>query len=141
MAGKMDKFKWTKRRIELAETIADGNSVKNAAKICDISERTAYRWNSNLEFSTEVDRLTLMMGIASKAKRLRIAKKVVREKMAGGVNTKKDLLEWMQFAAKETDEVRLNLADIIGSMLIAKREDIESVSGKSIENFPLITKK
>lgn len=128
MAGKTSSFIWTKKKTALAETIADGYSIKEAAEICEIPERTAYRWNSRLEFITEVDRLTLMMGIASKAERLRIAKKVVREKMAGGmIFTKKDLLEWIQFAAKETDEVRLNLADLIGSLITAEREEVSSV--------------
>jgi hypothetical protein len=47
----------------------------------------------------------------------------------------------MQFAAKETDDVRLNIADLIGSILTVRREDAESVSRKGIENFPLIAKK
>ena len=122
-------FKWTKNRSMLAEAIADGRTIREAAKIVGIPERTAYRWNSYPEFIEEVDRLTLMLGIASKAERIRITKRVVREKMRGEIiMTKKDILEWLEFAAKETDEIRLNLADLIGSFLTAERKDDSSIS-------------
>ena len=129
MAGKMNVFNWTKKRSELAETIAEGHTVEKAAIICGVPERTAYRWHANLEFKAEVDRLSLMIGIASKAERLRIAKKAVREKMVGDIIlTKKELLDWLKFAAEETDEVRLNLADLISSHIATKHEEDAPVS-------------
>ena len=129
MIEKRKIFNWTKPRIRAAEALSDGETVKVAADKSGLSTSTIDRLKRKPEFAEEVGRLTLMMGIASKAERLRIAKIVVREKMKGGmVTTKKDILEWIQFAAKETDEIRLNLADLIGSYITAKREEDASVS-------------
>ena len=66
---------------------------------------------TNISFSAEVDRLSVMTGIASKAERLRIVKKIVRQNMnADFISTDKDILDWLKFAQSETDGINLNLA-------------------------------
>lgn len=67
-----------------------------------------------MEFSAEVDRLSLMVGIASRAERLRIAKRVIRQMVRDDnyVWTEKDLLDWLKFAQGETDGVKLDMAAI-----------------------------
>lgn len=77
--------------------------------------RTVAYWCANEEFSAEVDRLTLMTGIASRAERLRIAKKVIRQRIRehdGFVHSNKDSLEWLKFAQGETDGIKLDLASL-----------------------------
>lgn len=130
MTKKQVKFNWTKKRIAAAEDLAEGYTVKEVAKRQEIPGRTIYRWTKTLDFATEVNRLACMIGIASKAERIKIAKRVARQEMMGDIIiTKKDILEWLKFAAEETDEVKLNLADLIGSYLTAKREDDAPVPG------------
>ena len=51
-----------------------------------------------------------MIGIANRAERLRIANRVIREKIRGElVETDKDILDWIKFAQSETDGIKLNL--------------------------------
>ena len=129
MTKKQVKFNWTKKRIYAAEALADGYTVKEVAKQYDIPSRTIYRWTKIVDFATEVNRLALMTGIAAKAERIKIAKRVARQEMMGDIiMTKKDVLEWLKFAADETDEVRLNLADLIRSNITTKREEDAPVS-------------
>lgn len=65
-------------------------------------------------FREEVDRLSVMMGIASRAERLRIAKRVVRQRVKddGLITSDKDLLDWLKFAQSETDGAKLDLTAI-----------------------------
>jgi hypothetical protein len=75
--------------------------------------RTVQRWLEDNDFSAEVDRLTLMTGIAARAERLRIAKRVVAQRIRkedGFVHTKHDLLDWLKFVQGETDGIKLDLA-------------------------------
>jgi len=131
MAEKQEKFEWTKARSELAILLADGYTIKEAAQKAKVAERTAYRWNSHPDFAMEVDRLSCMIGIASRAERLRIVRRVVRQRFSEElVTTKRDLLDWLKFAAEETDEVKLNLADLIGEFITTKRKDVPPISGE-----------
>ncbi len=62
-----------------------------------------------------------MVGIASRAERLRIAHRAVREMTTNGVvQTSKDLLDWMKYIQSETDgtksELATSLADLIASV-------------------------
>lgn len=108
MAG----FKWDKKKIEVSLGLAEGKTVKETAENTATGERTIYNWKLDPEFSAEVDRLTLMMGIASKAERLRMVKKLVRQRMDedGNIQSEKDVLDWLKFAQSETDELKLGLA-------------------------------
>ena len=93
-------MRWPKVRpgVEVASSLA-------------LSERTHLRDGlRDTEFSAEVDRLSLMIGIASRAERLRIANRVIREKIRGEtVETDTDILDWIKFAQSETDGIKLNI--------------------------------
>lgn len=104
-------FRWTKRTQAAALSLADGKTRSQVAAEAEVTERAVYLWLANPEFSAEVDRLTLMMGIASRAERLRIAQRVARQKVTDdGVETRADLLDWLRFAQSETDGIKLDLA-------------------------------
>lgn len=110
----MSEFKWTQKRIDAALALADGKTQRSVADELDIVPKTVSRWLQHPEFSAEVDRLTLMMGIASRAERLRIAKRLVQQRVRADIEIEsdKDLLDWLKFAQGETDGLRLDLAAI-----------------------------
>jgi hypothetical protein len=105
-------FRWTDKKSAVALALAEGYTQQQIAETQGVSDRTIRHWLAETEFRTEVDRLTLMIGIASRAERLRIAKRIVRDKMAQDVEsrTEKDLLDWLKFAQSETDGIKLELA-------------------------------
>jgi len=103
-------FDWTPNRSEAAIQLAQGKTRAEVAATVGVDERTIYKWLDCPEFSVEVDRLSMMIGIASRAERLRIANRVIREKIRGEiVETDKDILDWIKFAQSETDGINLNL--------------------------------
>lgn len=108
----MSTFRWTNQKIEAALALADGKSQRWVAEESGLNPKTIWRWMHDPEFSAEVDRLTLMIGIASRAERLRIAKKAVRTRVHddGTVQTDRDLLDWLKYAQGETDGIKLDLA-------------------------------
>jgi hypothetical protein len=108
------RFKWDKQKQDAAILLAQGYLIKETAAAVGKSTKTIDRWKQDDNFSAEIDRLSLMMGIASRAERLRIAKRVVRQKTQGElILTDKDLLDWMKYAQSETDGVKLDLTSIL----------------------------
>ena len=93
--------------------MADGFTISETATGTGVSNRTIDRWKANIDFQSEVDRLSLMVGIASKGERLRLAKKIIRELIKKQHPTQKDLLEWVKYAQSETDGIKLDLAALI----------------------------
>ena len=114
----MRPFKWTTKREKAALALAQGYTVKKSAEQAGVNRSTVERWKKVLDFSLEVDRLTLLTGIATRSERLRIAKKAVRQKTKedGTVRTGKDLLDWLKFAQSETDGAKFDLASIFEAM-------------------------
>lgn len=106
-------FNWNEQRSRGAILLAEGRTQREVAAELEITDRAIRKWLAEPEFSAEVDRLSLMMGIAGRAERLRIAQRVVRLKTDGDVpSTDKDLLEWLKFAQSETDGIKLDLRKI-----------------------------
>jgi len=109
--GKMAGFKWDEERSQAALLLAEGLTQQAVADKLGKGLRTIERWVAAIEFSAEVDRLSLMTGIASRAERMRIAKRIVNQKTKDEIIiTDKDLLDWLKFAQGETDGVKLDLA-------------------------------
>jgi len=111
-------FKWTPKRRAVALALAEGHTIEEASRLARVTERTIYNWKRKLEFEVEIDRLSLMTDIASRAERLRIAMQVARQKVCedGNFDTNKDLLDWLKFAQSETDGAKLDLAAIFDAM-------------------------
>lgn len=114
---KMSVYKWTVEKSQAAILLAEGYTYKQVADELAKSEKTIYRWMTDTEFSAEVDRLSLMCGIASKAERLRLVKRVIRQKSLSDtfLISDKDILDWLKFAQSETDGANLNLAGLLTS--------------------------
>jgi hypothetical protein len=111
----MSGFEWTSTREKAAVALATGHTQPEVADIAGVADRTIRRWLNNPEFSAEVDRLSLMVEIASRAYRLRIANRVIRQftKDSTDVFTTKDLLDWLKYAQGETDGVKLDLLNLL----------------------------
>lgn len=120
---KISGFEWNKKRELAAFSLATGETNKEAAEKAGVTERTIYNWLTNPEFSAEVDRLSLMIDIASKAERLRLARRVVRQKLDQEVLSDKDLLDWLKFAREEVEGIRLDID------LTAILSNVASVAG------------
>lgn len=110
--------------------LAEGRTQLDIAAELEITDRVIRKWLANPEFSAEVDRLSLMMGVAGRAERLRIAQRVVREKLKGEVpQTDKDLLEWLKFAQSETDGIKIDFAKLTAAL---GADDASVASGRSV---------
>ena len=107
----VSSFQWSPKRETAALKLAEGCTQVEVARLVGVTTRTMTRWLADIEFSAEIDRLSLMIGIASRAERLRIANRVIREKIRNEqIETDKDILDWIKFAQSETDGINLNLA-------------------------------
>ncbi|MGI8656491.1 MAG: helix-turn-helix domain-containing protein [Pyrinomonadaceae bacterium] len=103
-------FVWDEQKGDVAIALAEGKTQQEVAAEYSVSDRTIRRWLQDTDFASEVDRLSVMTGISARAERLRVAKRVIRSKMADAVpRTDKDLLEWLKYAQSETDGIKLDL--------------------------------
>lgn len=118
MSGENDRklvgFKWTLKSSAVAVSLAEGRTKAETAKTHNVGEATIYRWQQHQEFAAEVDRLSLMVDIAGRAERLRLAMRAIRQKTRedGTVLTEKDILDWLKFAQSETDGIKLDIAAV-----------------------------
>ena len=67
---KMSTF-WTKKKSAAACLLAEGESSVEVAQQIGVCKKTVLRWEKLPEFSAEVNRLSAMVAVASKAERLR----------------------------------------------------------------------
>jgi predicted transcriptional regulator len=106
-------FEWTEERSRAAVALAEGKTQGEVAAEIEVTDRTIRNWLSEPVFAEEVDRLSLMVGVASRAERLRLAMRVVRQKTKGASpETDKDLLEWLKFAQSEADGIKLDISKL-----------------------------
>lgn len=109
-------FCWNESRSRAAVLLASGATRDEAAAEIEVNRATIFNWLHHPDFAAEVDRLSLMVGIASRAERLRLAMRVIKSKVKDGVpQSEKDLLEWLKFAQSETDGVKLDLGKLAAS--------------------------
>ena len=108
---KMSGFGWTPKRHAAAVGLGIGRKQEQVAEEVGVSDRTIRRWLQAPEFAAEVDRLTLESDIAAKARRLRIVKRLARQRIDrdGYVHSNADLLDILKFAKSETDGLKLGL--------------------------------
>lgn len=117
----MRLFCWDHRKETAAIALANGHTQVEASEIAGIGRATLQRWLLVPEFSDEVDRLAHMVGIAARADRLRMAKRIVRQitdqaEKAGTLPTGKDLLDWLKYAQSEMDGATINLGKLLESL-------------------------
>jgi hypothetical protein len=116
-------FRWNRKRDFIAEMLAAGYTIRETAEAAGVSISTVNKYKARPDFEDEVDRLTLMVDLASRADRVRVAKRIIRERLqavearnkeiAEGKSVKpllssdKDILDWLKYIQSETDGVRL----------------------------------
>jgi len=108
----MAAFEWTRKRSNVAVLLARGYTQAEAASDVGVGERTIRRWLDNVEFSAEVDRLSVMVDLANRAERVRLAQRIVRRL---GEQTNRDLLDWLKFVQSETDGAKID-GDFLGKL-------------------------
>src|SRR5690242_15634279 len=107
-------FNWDDRRSQAALMLASGETKTKVAETVGIDRVTLYHWLEHPDFCAEVDRLSLMVHVSSRAERLRVAMRVARSKgMEEEIpQTEKDLLDWLKFAQSETDGAKIDLSKL-----------------------------
>lgn len=104
---------WNEKRSAAAVLLAEGRTEQETADTLELERKTLWNWKQIPEFAAEVDRLSLMVDVSSRAERLRIAMRVARQRIKDDkIETDKDLLEWLKFAQSETDGIKLDLTKL-----------------------------
>jgi predicted transcriptional regulator len=129
----MSGFQWNKKRNQAAIMLAEGYTIEEVAESIGVNERTIYRWKADIEFSVEVDRLSVMVGIANRGERLRMAKRVVRKLASRQIPTHKDLLEWLKYAQSETDGAKLDLTALFDAATSVAGSGPDRMAGEEEE--------
>ena len=108
------QFHWLPKREKAALALAEGQTQEAVAAATGVCRKTICNWLCVPEFAAEVDRLSSMVSIASRAERLRIARRAVRQRVRedGTIETDRDVLDWLKFAQSETDGIQLGLPDV-----------------------------
>lgn len=106
------QFHWSRKRQRAALALAEGQSQQAVAEAIGVCRKTVCNWLCVTAFVAEVDRLSCMIDISSRAERLRMAMRVVRQKVRadGTVETDKDLLDWLKYAQSETTGIKLGFS-------------------------------
>lgn len=130
---KYQQFVWTEERSQAAVVLASGGTKQEAADQANVDRTTIYDWLKHPEFCAEIDRLSLMVHIASRAERLRIAMRVAKARVKDDDSvpvTDKDLLDWLKFAQSETDGAKLDFSKL-AELLSGEQSQQDAVSGGS----------
>lgn len=128
------RFTWNEQRTKAAVSLASGSTKQEAADEAGVDRTSIYNWLAHSDFAEEVDRLSLMVSISSRAERLRLAMRAVKAKTKDGVpQSDKDILEWLKFVQSETDGVKLDLGKLASTFAQneASVADRRSLTGDS----------
>ena len=127
------QFHWTSKRHKAALALAEGQSQQAVADAIGVCRKTICNWLCVTEFAAEVDRLSCMIDISSRAERLRIAMRVVRQRVRedGTLETEKDVLDWLKYAQSETTGIKVGfsqgeVAEMDAQIDAAWRESVEA---------------
>lgn len=126
-----EPFRWNEPKNLACVMLASGSVIEEVVEALRLKDfmvvkGTIIEWRSQAEFMEELDRLTLMVGIASRAERIRIAQSIVRQRIdeeTGRYTSEKDLLEWLKYVQSETTAIpQLGLASLLEAFtLVAGR--------------------
>src|SRR6185503_56172 len=106
------QFQWSSKRTKAALALAEGQSQQAVAEAIGVCRKTICNWLCVTAFAAEVDRLSCLIDVSSRAERLRMAMRAVRQKVRadGTVETDKDVLDWLKYAQSETTGIRLGFS-------------------------------
>jgi hypothetical protein len=125
------QFHWSPKRHKAALALAEGQSQQAVAEAIGVCRKTICNWLCVTEFAAEVDRLSCMIDVSSRAERLRMAMRAVRQKVRadGTVETDKDVLDWLKYVQSETTGIKLYSKDEVQAM----NAEFESVWQEAVE--------
>ena len=109
-----EPFAWNEQRSKAALLLAEGNTRTEAATLVGVDRVTVFKWLRHPDFNSEVDRLSVMIGFASRAERIRKASRVLQSRLDdnGVLRSDKDSLDWVKYIQSETDGVKLDLSKL-----------------------------
>jgi hypothetical protein len=126
------QFHWSTKRHKAALALAEGKSQQAVAEAIGVCRKTICNWLCVPAFAAEVDHLSCMIDIASRAERLRMAMRVGKQKVRadGTVETDKDVLDWLKYVQSETTGIKLGFSkgeadEIDATINRAWRESVE----------------
>ena len=126
------QFRWSSKRQKAALALAEGQSQQAVADAIGVCRKTICNWLCVTPFAAEVDRLSCIIDISSRAERLRIAMRAVRQRVRddGTIETDRDVLDWLKYAQSETTGIKLGfsngeLAEVDAQINAAWRESVE----------------
>jgi hypothetical protein len=128
-------FEWTDERVVAAKMLATGHTVKETAQEIGVSERTIYNWKATEEFDQEIDRLSVIIGVASKAHRMRILNRMIRSfiKQNGDVELHDEsLLDLLKEARMQSEGTRIDIT----SLYTALSQEARSVARSGPDRTP-----
>lgn len=100
-------MRWDQKRRDIAASLASGETMNEVALKFGLSRGYLQKLKVIPEFAAYMDELTMALGLAKRAERIRIAQRVVNEKIEqGGYYSKKDLLEWLKYVGEETGDLQ-----------------------------------
>jgi hypothetical protein len=124
------QFHWSSKRHKAALALAEGQTQQAVAEAIGVCRKTICNWLCVRAFAAEVDRLSCMIDISSRAERLRMAMRAVKAKTKDGVpQSDKDVLDWLKFAQSETTGIKLYSKDEVQAM----NAEFESVWQEAVE--------
>ena len=111
-------FVWDDLADTAAEMLANGYTIKETAATIGVSSRTIDNWKKHPDFQKELDNLSVMVGAASKAERMRIAKRIIRkldppDSKRRRAPTNKDLLDWLKYVQVEAEGAKVNIDGLL----------------------------
>jgi hypothetical protein len=113
-----------------ALALAEGQSQQAVAEAIGVCRKTICNWLCVTQFAAEIDRLSCMIDVASRAERLRIAMRAVKSKTKDGIpQSDKDVLDWLKFAQSETTGIKLYSKDEVQAM----NAEFESIGQEAVE--------
>ena len=127
------QFHWSSKRQKAALALAEGQSQQAVAEAIGVCRKTICNWLCVTAFAAEVDRLSCMIDISSRAERLRMAMRAVRQCVRddGTIETGRDVLDWLKYAQSETTGIKLGfskgeVAEMDAQIDAAWRESVEA---------------
>lgn len=105
-------IKWDERQVAAAIMLAEGHPKVEIYEKLGIERSTLWRWEQNEEFATEVDKLSLMYGLASKAKRMREINRIALmfdRALTHPINEGYTYLDLLKEARMQSEGVRLDI--------------------------------
>jgi hypothetical protein len=111
------QFHWSSKRHKAALALAEGQSQQAVAEATGVCRKTICNWLCVTAFAAEVDRLSCMIDVSSRAERLRMAMRVVKAKTKDGIpQSDKDVLDWLKYVQSETTGITLYSKDEVQAM-------------------------